>query len=182
MRWTPAALLLVAGCGAQVEGSSVTDGPGPIDMAPPADDQPPPDARLCVGGDASMQVSDGSCIVRFNTVLSFAAAEAACVGFAAHLAKLDTPERDATAKTLVGLDLVWIGLSDQATENTFVWIDGTPLIFDDFATNEPNNAGNVFQEDCVIWSGGRPGWDDRPCDANVPGATAPGEYPYLCMF
>jgi hypothetical protein len=186
MRWGVAVVLLTA-CGAQVDGgpnNPPVDTPPPIDTPPP-DDAPPPDApRLCLGGDAHASVSDGSCIVRFNTVLSFANAEAACVQFGAHLATLDTAERDAVAKSLVGTVQTWTGLNDRAAEGSFVWVaDGAPIgAFKNFATGEPNNAGNVFEEDCVIWSPGRPGWDDRPCDNNVVGATAPGEYPYLCLF
>jgi len=76
----------------------------------------------------------------------------------------------------------WTGLNDRATEGSFIWVDGTAVSFTDFATGEPNNAGNVFQEDCVIWAPARPGWDDRPCDNADPIATSPGSYPYLCMF
>ena len=177
-------VLVCAACGAQLDGAKEVDAPPPpTDAPPPPIDMPPPvDARACVGGDAAMAVSDGSCIVRFDTVLTFANAEAACVAFNAHLATLSTSERDAVAKALVGIANVWTGLNDRVTEGSFIWVDGTPVSFSDFATGEPNNAGNVFQEDCVMWAGTRPGWDDRPCDNSDPAATAPGEYAYLCMF
>ena len=177
-------VLVCAACGAQLDGAKEVDAPPPpIDAPPPPIDTPPPvDARACAGGDAAMAVSDGSCIVRFDTVLTFANAEAACVAFNAHLATLSTSDRDAVAKALVGTANVWTGLNDRVTEGSFIWVDGTAVSFTDFATGEPNNAGNVFQEDCVIWAGARPGWDDRPCDNSDPAATAPGEYAYLCMF
>lgn len=181
MRW----LLLVActtGCGAAIGGGDNETPDAPVNPPPidaPDPDAPPPDARLCAGGDAAMASGDGSCFVRFNQVLSFAAAQAACVAFGSQLAILNTAARDATAALLVGQDNVWIGLTDQVVENTFVWVDGSALVFTNFSTGEPNNANGQFQEDCIMYAGSRPGWDDRPCAA---GAPALGEYAYLCMF
>ncbi len=175
----------MAGCGAQVGNGDLpapvpTDAPPDIPVTPP--DAPPDAPRACAGGDAAMAVGDGSCIVRFDTALPFAEADAACIAFNSRLAILDTPERDAVAAMLVGTDNVFIGLTDSAVEGTFVWVDGTPLTFDNFADGEPNNANGNFEEDCGMYSGSRAGWDDRPCSNDVPNATSPGEYPYLCLF
>jgi hypothetical protein len=183
MRWS---LLLVAcaGCGATIQGGDGDNNPDAAirDDAPPIDAAPPVDApRACAGGDAAMVAGDGSCVVRFNTLRTFAAAQAACVAFGARLAIADSAVRDATVRTLAGPDNVWIGLSDEVTEGTFVWIDNSPLIFANFAMGEPNNAGDQFQEDCAMYAGARAGWDDRPC-APIAGVTTPGEYAYLCMY
>lgn len=61
----------------------------------------------------------------------------------------------------------WIGLSDRADEDEFVWVDGTPqrngdtiLGYDNFSAGEPNSDG---VEDCVeMWNGGGE-WNDRNC-------------------
>ncbi len=186
MRW--GLLLLLAACGARVEdNSTLADGAAPDpDVATLLDSgiDTPPDARPCTGGDAAMQATDGSCIVLFNAPLSFAAADAACIAFGARLAILNSAERDATAQTLAGATgTLFIGLTDQDAEGTFTWVDGTPLVFKNFGTGEPNNANGAFEEDCAMYSGARAAWDDRPCSNAVlnRGAT-PGEYPYLCLF
>jgi hypothetical protein len=184
MRWSLALALGVAACGASVDLGNQNAVVDASDDAPPIDAaviDAPPDARLCAGGDAAMLAPDGSCLVRFDTALTFADATAACTAFGARPAILTTAERDATARVLVGTANVWIGLHDQVTEGVFVWVDGTALGFSNFANGEPNNANNNFEEDCVIWAGNRPGWDDRPC-APIAGVNTPGEYPYLCMF
>jgi len=60
----------------------------------------------------------------------------------------------------------WIGLDDIAEEGVYVWVDGTPLDWAQWANNEPNNSG---EEDCnhfASWAGGS--WNDIPCDRDMP--------------
>lgn len=45
----------------------------------------------------------------------------------------------------------WIGLSDRVVENYFVWDDGTPVMYTNWNSKEPNNWRNL-NEDCVsVW-------------------------------
>jgi hypothetical protein len=179
--------LFLAACGARLEDSPIT-----ADDAPPIDPpdaslvvDAPVDARACAGGQGAMTAADGSCVVFFTTPASFDNAKAQCAAFDSQLAILNSAARDAAAKALIGTQNVFIGLTDAppGVEGTFVWVDGTPLVFNNFALDEPNNANGSFEEDCVIYSGTRGGWDDRPCSNAIPniGAT-PGENPFLCMF
>jgi hypothetical protein len=186
VRW--GILLVLSACGAQV-GTTVDppDVDAPVTIDPP--DAPvvavdaAPDARACTGGNGAAPVGDGSCVVFFSTPKNFGDAQAACIMFGSQLAILDSADRDAAAKSLIGTSDVWLGLSDLAQEGTFKWIDGTALAFQNFAANEPNNANGAFEEDCTMYSGSRGGWDDRPCDANVANVgTTPTEYAFLCMF
>src|SRR5688572_15141358 len=137
MRWS---LLLVAcaACGATIQDDDPNNPDAAIQSdAPPPIDAPPVDApRACAGGDASMVAGDGSCVVRFNTPRTFDAAQAACVAFGAKLAVVTSAARDTAVRTLAGADNVFIGLTDSVVEGTFVWIDGTPLIFANFAMGE----------------------------------------------
>ena len=62
----------------------------------------------------------------------------------------------------------WIGLSDIAAENEFVWQHSySPLgaKFTNWVPGEPNNAGLRTDEDCVhLWhGGGHWGWNDMDC-------------------
>ena len=59
----------------------------------------------------------------------------------------------------------WIGLDDIVEEGVYMWVDGTPLDWAQWANNEPNNSGN---EDCnhfASWAGGS--WNDIPCDRDM---------------
>jgi hypothetical protein len=179
------AIMASAGCGASVDANpeDPLDAPITADAPPPPIDAPiAPDTRICAGGDASMSAADGSCIVLFNQPLAFADARTACTAFGSQLAIIDSAERDLTARALAGGLDVFIGLTDQAQENLFKWVDGSPMVFSNFAAGEPNDANGAFPEDCIIVNGPRDGlWDDRPC-APDPTTTAPGVYPYLCLF
>jgi hypothetical protein len=65
----------------------------------------------------------------------------------------------------------WFGLSDLEDEGEFVWTDGSPFDFEDWADGEPNNSG---EEDCGHWADWNDGrWNDMPCDYHLP---------YVCQF
>ena len=54
----------------------------------------------------------------------------------------------------------WIGLNDLTAEGTFVWSDGTSVVYTNWKSGEPNDAGN--NEDCGELTGAK--WIDAPCD------------------
>ncbi len=57
-------------------------------------------------------------------------------------------------------DYVFIGLTDETLEGTFVWLDDEPLGYSNWASGEPNDNGG--DEDCVqIFPDGS--WNDLPC-------------------
>lgn len=176
--------IALAACGVQVEGGTARDG-APDSPPPPSDAavDAPPDARPCTGGDAQMTSSDGSCFLLFTTPRSFPDARAACVAIDAHLAITNTADRYAVAKALAGARDAWIGLSDEAIEGTFRWVDNTSMVFMAWDPNEPNDGASTYPEDCVLIAGARAGdWDDRPC---APGGMTPvgaGAYAYVCQF
>ena len=64
----------------------------------------------------------------------------------------------------------WFGFNDQDTEGTFVWADGSDVLYTNWHSGEPNNAGSG--EDCTQlnrWAGGD--WNDEPCGS---------PFPYVC--
>lgn len=56
--------------------------------------------------------------------------------------------------------VIWIGYSDAIAEGSFVWYDGAPLSYSNWAPGEPNNSGGV--EHCTqIYPDGS--WNDLNC-------------------
>lgn len=180
------ALALVAACDASLGGT----GGGQQDAqvggdGAPADASGPDaaiDARVCTGGDAAALAPDGSCLAHFTTPATYAGAKTGCASIGAHLAYLKDAQLDTFAESFIGTVDTWIGGNDLVTENSFVWEDGTAFSFTNWAMGEPNNAGNSYQEDCVIIAGSRATkqWDDRPCDATE--VPTSGNFAYLCQY
>ena len=177
-------VLLVAGCNAQL-GAGGDDMPAITSDAKvwrDAGPDSPVDARPCMGGTKAQVAPDGSCFVFVSTPKTYVDAQAACVAMAGHLAYLKSATLDAFAETFVGTTNTWIGLSDRATEGTFIWDDGSALAFTSWGAMEPNNGGNMYQEDCGLLAGAKldKGWDDRPCDATE--VPTSGNFAYLCQY
>ena len=116
----------------------------------------------------------GSSVYRFCTdTVDWSAAQADCAGMGGHLVTLG----DSVENTWVGqvMDDVspgvawWTGYNDAGTEGAYVWEDGTPSGFENWAGTEPSAA--TATEDCVTTVGLFYEWDVREC-ANV--------YGYIC--
>ncbi|MCX5745206.1 MAG: C-type lectin domain-containing protein [Proteobacteria bacterium] len=176
-------LVTVVGCGAQLGGGNdAPDAALDVDAraldAPPAIDAPPPPA--CVEGDTRLDTTSG-CFAAFLTPRTRVDARGACGALGMHLAFVRSAADEATIASLAsGMDVA-IGLGDELVEGAFAWDDGTPLgAYTDWHVGEPNNGGNVYEEDCVVYAGARVGsqWDDRPC---APPPVGSGAYAYICQ-
>ncbi len=178
--WWPifAALALALGGCAQIFGIETTSGTSDarVDAANNV-----PDAQACLGGDArSVDPGTGACYVFFATPMTRDAARTACQGLGAttRLASIQSASESAVITNLIGLNDALVGGSDELTEGTFVWDDGTPVLLTNWNTGEPNNAVGQFEEDCIVVLGSRGGvWNDAPC---APPPINLGSYPFVC--
>ncbi|MDP6946329.1 MAG: lectin-like protein, partial [Myxococcota bacterium] len=73
---------------------------------------------------------------------------------------------------------LWIGLNDRLEEGTFAWTDGSPVDYENWNDNEPNDHGSG--EDCGhLYEGNGNKWNDLPCHheagylCRVPNLTLP---------
>ena len=86
-------------------------------------------------------------------------ARADCQSQGGDLASVYDATENALAVTAAGGTAVWIGLTDQLVEGTFLWADGSSSTYTNWAANEPNDTNG---EDCVeLKSNGQ--WNDLPC-------------------
>ncbi len=117
---------------------------------------------------AAAEISD---LIEFQIVegaFTWRQAKADAEARGGRLAVLDTQEKiDAANDYLESLGswpALYIGLTDEATEGTWVWIDNTPLTVDQWASGEPNNGGanNIRNAEnyAHIWNSPRQLWND----------------------
>lgn len=147
-------------------------------------------AALTGAGYVELAVQNQSCSMYFVNPnnLSSTAAEAAAQQFGAHMVSFqDAQENQDVVNALnaspypLSSNSVWIGFSDATTEGTFIWLDGAPVTYTNWAGGEPNNnipgccgtpgwlggCPNDLRcsqgEDCVqLYANGQ--WNDLGCD------------------
>ena len=108
---------------------------------------------------------------------TWTSAEAFAVQLGGHLASIgDQAENDWVLQNfgnLGGSDRrLWIGFTDQASEGTWAWTDGTPASYTNWNAGEPNNSSSTEHYAEMLGSNGR--WNDL----NNAGAT----YPHLAVI
>jgi hypothetical protein len=145
--------------------------PTPGADAAPVDDEvdaaPPPPPPTCEGGDAVVEdPASGHCYIYFATPTTWEEGRTLCADLGAHLVTSSGPEEnDAFTPLALGID-AWIGGTDQAVEDDWVWLTGEPMDYENWREGEPNDSGG---EDCMIVEGENGGlWDDRGCDDLYP--------------
>ena len=86
-----------------------------------------------------------------------------------YLAEITSHEEETLLESILFADIeYWIGLSDFASEGTWVWQNSHKHAeYTNWAPTEPNNAGAWGNEDCVVLSFHEPGWNDITCDINA---------------
>jgi len=182
-RWC---LVLVHACGAlgcaQLAGIEHTSGrDASLDGAVDAPRDGSPDAAACVGGDARAgDPMTGACYMLFTTPKSRDDARVACaaLGPGTVLASVQSAGENALITALVATGVAYLGGSDEVTEGTFTWEDGSAVVLTNWNTGEPNNGAGMYEEDCIVINAALGGkWDDRPCG---PGAGITGVYPFVC--
>lgn len=97
------------------------------------------------------------------TAATQAAAQTSCVALGGHLAVLESAQEAQWLNSQMGGQSYWIGLTDIAAEGKFVWVNGAPLTYTNWAPGEPNNANN---EDCVQTVGNYQ-WNDIGCTVTL---------------
>ena len=95
---------------------------------------------------------DGKIVKFYKASLPYKVAQRFCEENGGSLVKIDSQEKnDAIAKKVAEIDewTFFIGATDEKEEGTFVWQDGSPLTYRNWAANEPNNDTICGEEDYV---------------------------------
>lgn len=112
---------------------------------------------------------DGKIVKFYKASLPYKVAQRFCEENGGSLVKIDSQEKnDAIAKKVAVIDewTFFIGATDEKEEGTFVWQDGSPLTYRNWAANELNNDTISGTENYVqmyrdgTWND-LPGWKNR---------------------
>merc|ERR1719206_48905 len=94
--------------------------------------------------------------------LSWADAESYCQSWSAgaHLASIHSAEEQKFVQDNFPQN-IWLGGSDASQEGTWVWSDGTSVVYTNWGPGEPNNAAG--SQDCIEGNWHDFKWDDDYC-------------------
>lgn len=90
-------------------------------------------------------------------------ARLACITWEGELVKVESLAEDELLESLV-VESIWLGASDTAFDNVYVWTDGSPIVFGNWGPQQPDAfAGSI---DCIEKRAVEGSlWFDQPCDA-----------------
>ncbi|MCY2989793.1 MAG: FG-GAP-like repeat-containing protein, partial [Planctomycetota bacterium] len=109
----------------------------------------------------------GHAYLRTSGSTSFAAAEAEARERGGHLVTINSAAENefVRANFAAPNGEVWIGLTDEAVEGTFVWTNGEPVSYTNWNSGEPDNSSN--EDYGEMYSGGT--WNDRTAGSSLYG-------------
>ena len=85
-------------------------------------------------------------------------AQATCVANGGYLAVINSAAENTLIANFLSTQSAYIGLSDHTNEGTFTWVDGSPLTYTNWYTDQPNNY-NGAQHYVEMLSNGQ--WNDQ---------------------
>ena len=152
-------------CGAEEE---VTEHPCSGGAFSPGDD-------LACAGWNYLGAYDGGEYYVSSFPLAWDSAQAFALELNGGLAVISSQEENDWISNLVGDNYVWIGLYQNLNSTYYSepdggwgWVDDSPFVYENWATNAPNDVNNGTEHHCQMYSNGL--WNDAPGDLFINGS------------
>ncbi|GMI26837.1 hypothetical protein TeGR_g8448, partial [Tetraparma gracilis] len=91
-------------------------------------------------------------------------ARAACMALDMDLPVLLSQSHNNELLAAAGGEEIWLGLSDEAEEGVWTWVNGEPLSYNNWNDEEPNNAGSGEHFAALQ---GTSAWNDQSMTASL---------------
>ncbi|XP_014877691.1 type-2 ice-structuring protein-like [Poecilia latipinna] len=116
------------------------------------------------------------CFLYVPNYMTWADAEKNCLSMGANLASVHNPYEYHQVQNLIaaaghGSKKAWIGGSDEEQEKTWLWSDGSPMIYTNWCRWQPDNRFSSQHCLQINYSVGKC-WDDSWCDFCRPSVCA----------
>jgi serine/threonine protein kinase len=116
----------------------------------------------------------------FPEKMSWHDARSRCQELGGHLAVVTNDEQNRFLTSLArerGIEMAWLGATDERVEGRWVWVDGTPMRYNswDVELKQPNNKQGL-EHYLVLLVSRRGLWSDQP---NQPDQHSPG---FICQW
>ena len=99
-----------------------------------------------------------------------------CAAAGGRLACIPDPETWSFVKEMIAQASVWLGATDESAPGVWKWLDGAPVAYGDWFTNQPDNARGVEHYLATY----KAKWNDAPKDGGfLPNQFVSG---YVCEW
>ena len=117
--------------------------------------------EICEPGWAYHQ---GFCYKKISACETWTGASSVCIGYGSSLVRIENAEEDVFVQHLHHGRSSWIGLNDQANEGVYLWTDGGPVSYTNWAPGV--STRHIDSKDCVESSGRemKYHWEQSTCD------------------
>lgn len=116
---------------------------------------------------------DGKRYQVFTDVLAWHDAKRRCQTLKGHLAIVTSKAQNDFITGIVkdaGLAEAWLGATDEKSEGSWIWVDGTPMDYTNWNAGQPNNKG-AGEHYLLLWAAQNGKWADQP---NISSQHKPG--------
>jgi hypothetical protein len=125
------------------------------------------DAQCMIPGYTYLGNFNGHTYYQSDDYTTWTVARANAEALGGQLVVIDNVAENAFVEAATAGAFIWIGLTDEASEGAFTWVNGDLLTYSNWYPGEPDNGGGATDADFALMTfSGQ--WEDYPAFASYP--------------